>query len=343
MKKIVKIILFFLCIIIVSGCDKKEEEVVNVLNWSSYIPEEVIEEFTTETGIKVNYGTYSSNEELLAKVSSSAQGTYDLVFPSDYMVELMIEKNLLEEIDKTKLNNLSNIKKEFLNLKYDYSNKYSIPFLGASVVIIKNKDNISEKLYSYNDLLNSKYKNNIVVLDDQRMIIGVALLALGYNPNETDKEKLNEAKEWLLKLKKNIKAFDSDSPKMFLISNEVDIGLIWNAEAAITINERDNMEVTYPNEGLMMSIDNFVLLKGTKNKENAYKFIDYILRSDVMKKIIDNYPYKNINNETEKILDSTYLENNASNFPDNLIYSSYFVENIGENIKLYDELWANIK
>lgn len=343
MKKIFKIFIITSLIFVFCGCGKKEENVLNVLNWSSYIPEDVIKEFTQETGIKVNYGTYSSNEELLAKISSSVPGTYDLVFPSDYMVELMKEKGYLEKLDIDKLKNFSNIKPRYLNLKYDWNNEYSIPFLAASVVLIKNTQNISEDLESYNDLLNTKYKNNIVVLDDQRIMVGIALLSLGYNPNETSKTKLNEAKEWLLKLKKNIKAFDSDSPKMFLISNEVDIGIIWNAEAAIALNEKDNLSVSYPKEGVMMSIDNFTLLKGSRNQENAYKFIDYILREDVMNKIIDNYPYKNLNSETEKIASKKYLNNVAANFPDDLVLDSYFVENIGEGIKLYDELWANIK
>ena len=113
------------------------------------------------------------------------------------------------------------------------------------------------------------------MLDDQRIVIGIALLALGYDPNETDTNKLKEAEEWLLKLKPNIKAFDSDSPKMFLISKEVDIGVIWNAEIAIAMNENSSIEVRYSREGTMLSIDNYAILKGSKTQENAYKFIDF--------------------------------------------------------------------
>lgn len=338
-----KAILIILIILLSTGCQTQDKNVLNVLNWSSYIPDEVIKNFEIETNIKVNYTTYSSNEELLAKISASKPGTYDVVFPSDYMVELMKEKGYLETLDKNKLPNYKNIKEEYLNLEYDRENKYSLPFLVASVFIAKNKDNIVENIESYNDLLNKKYKNNIVMLDDQRITIGIALLALGYSPNETNEEKLNEAKQWLLKLKPNIKAFDSDSPKMFLISKEVDIGVIWNAEIAIAMNENDEIEVRYPKEGTIISIDNYTILKGTKNKENAYKFINYLLREDVMAKIIEGYPYKNVNKASDNLLSNSYISNSSSNFSKEVLKNSYMIENIGDKVKLYDQIWASIK
>ena len=151
MKK--NILLILIVLLLVSGCAKKEEKkVVNVLNWSSYIPDEVIKDFEKDSGIKVNYGTYSSNEELLAKLSSSKEGTYDVVFPSDYMVELMINKNLLEPIDTNRLSNYKNIDHIFLNQEYDKNNNYSLPFLLATSVIAYNSKNVSN-IWDYDDLL----------------------------------------------------------------------------------------------------------------------------------------------------------------------------------------------
>lgn len=341
MKKVILILM----VLILTGCtaDNAKDNVVNVLNWSSYIPDSVIRDFEKETNIKVNYGTYSSNEELLAKISSAKEGTYDLIFPSDYMVELMKNRDIIDVLDKSKLTNLKNINPNYLNLDYDYTNIYSIPFIAATVVIAVNTDNVKENITSYNDLLNSKYKNNIVLIDDQRIIIGMALLALGYDMNETDEDKLKEAKDWLLKLKDNVKAFDSDSPKTFLISKEVDIGVLWNAEAAIAMQENSSIKTIYPKEGFALSIDNFAIPKGAKNKDNAYKFIDYILRPEVMQKIIEAYPYKNVNLETDKLLSADYLNNNASNISDESIKNGIFVKNIGDYIKLYDKIWAQIK
>lgn len=340
MKKIIILIILTLSL---TGCTKTKKEQINVLNWSSYIPDEIILDFEKETGIKVNYSTYSSNEELLAKVSNAKKGTYDLIFPSDYMIKIMINKNMLENIDKTKLKNYSNLNEKYLNQPYDKGNKYSLPFLAASTIISINREFIKDEITSYNDLLNTKYKNEVVLIDDERIIIGMALLANGFDMNSVEKNELEIAKEWLLKLKDNIKAYDSDSPKSFLISKEASIAVLWNAEATIANWENKNIENVYPKEGVALSIDNFAIPKDAQNQEIVYKFIDYILEPTIMKKIIESYPYKNVNKETDKILSNKYKNNIASNIPDYIFRKGDFVENIGNNIKLYDKIWVDIK
>ena len=332
MKKLLAILLVLLML---CGCEKNEDKnEVNVLNWSSYIPYSVISDFTRETGIKVNYGTYSSNEELLAKISSSKEGTYDLIFPSDYMIELMKSKDMLEKIDRSKLENVGNINYRFLNQKFDPNNEYSLPFLAATSVIAINRDLVKDDIKDYNDLLNPKYKNNIILIDDQRIIIGMGLQALGYDMNETDEKKVTEAKDWLLKLNPNVKAFDSDSPKTFLITRETEIGVVWNAEAIIAKNEIPSIEIVYPENGFAISLDNYAIVKGAKNKDNAYKFIDYILRSDVNKKITDEYPYINTTNDNMNL---------SFDELDTILNNGSYVENIGSKISLFDKVWAQIK
>lgn len=339
-----KILLFIVILLFSTGCsnnlDKKE---LNVLNWSSYIPSEVILDFEKETGISVNYGTYSSNEELLAKVSNVASGTYDLVFPSDYMVEIMKEKGILLELDKSKLKNLGNLNENYLNPVYDKDNKYSLPFLAASVLIAVNKFDVNKPIYSYNDLLDPSLKGKIVLIDDQRIVIGIALLANGFDMNSVNPKELEIAKDWLLKLDENVKAYDSDSPKNFLISREASVALLWNAEASLATNENSMIHTIFPKEGFAKSVDNFVILKGSKNTDEAYQFIDYILRSDVMKKIIESYPYTSVNKETEKLLSESYLNNKACNIPDEVMNEGIFVKNIGKSIKEYDKIWIKIK
>jgi len=339
-----KIVLIMFLLLLCSGCvNDNNKKTLNVLNWSSYIPTDVIIDFEKETGINVNYGTYSSNEELLAKLSVAKQGTYDLIFPSDYMVEIMINRNLIEKMDKTQLENVGNLNKDFLNMKYDLNNEYTLPFIAASTVISVNKSVVHDEINSYNDLLNPKYRNEIVLIDDQRIVIGMALLANGYDMNSTDDYELNVAKNWLLKLKNNLKAYDSDSPKNFLISGEASIAFLWNAEGAIANYENSNIVNIFPKEGVSVSIDNFAIPKGAKNKSELYSFIDYVLRADVMKRIVESYPYKNINLETEKLLDDNYLNNNAANISNDVFKEMLFVKNIGDKISKYDMIWAEIK
>ena len=328
------IVLVLLCFIL-TGCASSSSYsgTVNVLNWSSYIPDSVIRDFEREYNIKVNYGTYSSNEELLAKITSSKEGTYDVIFPSDYMVELLVSKGMLEKLDKSKIPNSININKTFLNQTYDMSNDYSLPFLTTVVVIVVNRDNVTSDIRGYSDLLNEEYKNNIVLLDDQRIIIGMALLARGYDMNDTDLYHLQEAKNWLLDLKDNVKAYDSDSPKTFFITEEADIGVMWHAEAEIAKDENPNIEIIYPSEGHAISTDNYTIVKGAKNKDNAYLFINYLLRKDVSLKIVDEYPYISPLNIKQK-----------SNVTNSAIFNKgFYVKNIGSNIRNYDKIWADIK
>ena len=331
-----KLLIFIMLVVTLTGCSKTKYKngEVNVLNWSSYIPYSIIKNFEEEYKIKVNYGTYSSNEELLAKVTNSNEGTYDLVFPSDYMVELMINKNLLETLDKNKIPNSINIDQVFLKQSYDYENKYSLPFLMTYVVIAVNRNKILDKISNYKDLLNEKYKNNIVMLDDSRIVIGMGLKAQGYDINSLNNNNYDDTKRFLLDLKKNIKAFDSDSPKSFLMTNEVDIGIMWNAEAILAREYIDNIEIITPTDGYAISMDNYCILKNGKNNENAYKFINYLLDSDINKKIIESYPY------ISTLKDVNYYN---SEYINSIINNGSYVKNIGYDIKYYDNLWAEIK
>ena len=338
-----KIILVLFILLFTCGCGNNDGRVLNVLNWSSYIPNEVISDFSKESGIKVNYSTYSSNEELLAKISSSKEGTYDLIFPSDYMLEVMIRREMLDTMDTSELENFNNLNENYLGLEYDKNNEYSIPFIAASTVISYNREVIKDDIISYNDLLNPKYKNEIVLIDDQRIIIGMALLANGFDMNSVDEDELEIAKNWLKELRKNLKAFDSDSPKNFLITKEASIAVLWNAEGALANMQNPNIKNIFPLEGFALSIDNFAIPKGAKNKIEIYDFIDYILRPEVMAKIVSSYPYKNLNKETDLLLDESYLNNNAANIPDIIMGEGIFVKNIGDKVKLYDQIWAEIK
>ena len=309
------------------------QKTLNVLNWTSYIPIEIIKTFEQESGIKVNYGTYSSNEELLAKLTSSKEGTYDLVFPSDYMVDLLISKDMLAPLDHTKLKNEQNLNSLFLNQPYDAENKYSLPFLLATTVFLYDSTKI-DRLTSYKDLQDPALENNLVMLDDQRIVIGAMLQATGHDMNDTHADALADSLEFFEKVKPNIKAFDSDSPKTFFITKEVDAGLVWNAEATLAVAENPDLKISYPAEGFTLSQDNYVILKGSKNQDAAHAFIDYLLRDDVSKIIVDEYPYISPNKSVASLPDSEL---------EVIFRNGSYVKNVGADIKAFDKLWAKYK
>lgn len=323
-----------------SGSDKGE---LNIFNWTEYIPDSVISKFEDEYGIKVNYSTYSSNEECLAKVQSSAEGTYDIIVPSDYMVTIMRKKGLLEELDKDKITNLENIDDAYLNQEFDPSNKYSVPLDTGSVVLAVNKDIVKDKITSYKDLIKPEYANSIVALDDQRAVIGVALKALGYSLNEVDDSKLEEAKAFLAKLTPNIKLFDSDTPKTAIITGEASIGFMWNAECALAMQEKSSVDVVYPKEGMYKFIDSFTIPKGAKNKENAELFINFILRPEINAEIVAAYPYTSVNKVAKDLLPETYTNNAASNIPASEMGKGEFVKDLGDSTAKFDKIWSEIK
>ena len=306
---------------------------LNVLNWTSYIPLEVIKDFEAESGIKVNYGTYSSNEELLAKLTSSQPGTYDVVFPSDYMVDLLISKDLLAPLDHTKIPNEKNLNPLFLNQPYDATNKHSLPFLLATTVFLYDSTKI-DRLTSYKDLQNEKLRNNLVMLDDQRIIIGAMLQATGHDMNDTHADHLQDSLDFFNKIKPNIKAFDSDSPKTFFITKEVDAGLVWNAEATLAVEENPDLRISYPAEGFALSMDNYVILKDSKNQAAAHEFINYLLRDDVSQTIVDEYPYISPNRSVASLPDAEL---------ETIMQNGSYVKNVGADIKAFDKLWAKYK
>lgn len=343
LKKLLAVIMLGVFVFTLIGCGKGNSNgTLNLFMWTEYMPDSVIKGFEKETGIKVQMQTYSSNEEMLAKVDGSSAGTYDIVCPSDYMVENMISQGKLLEMDQKKLTNLGNLDTAYLNPSYDPGNKYSIPYLGGAGVVIYNKSMVpaGADFTNYAELFKPDYENNIVVLDDFRAIIGVTSLSMGYDMNETDETKLGEIKEKLLTLKPNIKSLDSDSPKTLMITEETSAGLFWSGEAALALEENENLAVAYPKEGMYLFFDNLCITKDAKNAENAYKFIDYVMKADVNKEIVSEFPYLNPNKEGVALMGEDYKSNPAIMIPAEEIAKGYYVKNIGKTVDTYSEMWA---
>ena len=331
-----------------SGCGSKETAAsageVNVFVWTEYVSDAAIEAFEKETGIKVNLSTYSSNEDLLAKLKSESEGTYDIVMPSDYAVEYLIAQDKLEKLDKEKLTNLSNIDDAYLDESYDPGNVYSVPYEGGVACIAVNTAKIEKDITSYADLFDGSLKDQIVVLDDYRAVIGMTERSMGLSMNETDTSVLSEVEEKLLSLKDNIKLYDSDSPKSALISGDCNVGMIWSAEAALAMDENPDIKVVYPTEGAYVFLDNWVIPKGAKNYDQAMEFINYMLSADAAKMNIEDFPYLCPNKAALELMGDEYVNNEAKNVPSEVIASGEFVKYLDtDTLAIYDEMWTKLK
>lgn len=331
--------------IALTGCGNSntdETKEINVFNWSEYLPQTVIDKFQEETGIKVNYETYDSNEQMLAKISTG-NSDYDIAVASDYMVDIMIKQGLLQEFDAANVDNIKNIGDEYKGASYDPDNKYSIAYMVGSAMIGVNADKVTKKITSVGDLWDPVFKNSLVVLDDERAIIGLALKKLGYSINETDPAKLEKAKQELLKLKPNIKAFDSASPKKLLISGEATGAYVWNAEVALANKDNPSIVGVYPTEGVYLWQDSFVLPKGGQHKAEAEQFINFLLRPDISKMISDVFPYTNPNVEARKLMDKAVTDNEIVYPTADAVKNGEHLRDLGDTTQLYDEIWTEFK
>lgn len=350
-KKIVRIIscvmIGALAISMFSGCGSSKTAKNGELNlfvWTEYVPDSVIKKFEDKYGIQVNVSTYSSNEDMLAKVKSESAGTYDIVQPSDYMVKQMISEGMLQKLDQSKLTNLSNIGKQYLNPSYDPGNVYSVPYQGGVAAIAVNTAKVKTKITSYADLFNPALKNTMVALDDYRAVIGMTERSMGLSMSEKDPDKLAQVQKKLLTLKDNIKVYDSDSPKSSLISGDCTVAFCWSAEIALAMEENPDIKIVYPSDGAYLFMDNWCVTKGAKNYDNAMKFINFMMDSEVSQMVSAEYPYLNPNSVAVKAMGSDYTNNEAKNPPEEVFKKGEYLENLdNKTIAIYDAMWTKLK
>lgn len=316
-------------------------EEINLFAWSEYVPQAVLDGFQQETGIQVNYETYASNEEMLAKLLSGA-ASYDLVQPSEYTVEAMLKEKLLLPLDRAKLPNLKNIGQEYYGQAYDPKLEYSVPYMQGTVGIIVNVEKVKEPITGYGDVFQEKYKGRIVVLDDALEIVTWALATLGLGPEAVTKENLEKARPILAKWLPLVKVYDSDSPKTALLNGDVDLGIVWSGEAAILLNEAPGkFQYVLPREGAHMFVDSLAIPKGARNTAGAHAFIDYVLRPEVSRKISEEFPYTNPNLGARKLLGDEERANVASYPPGNPKLATF--RDIGALAADVDKLFTDMK
>ena len=316
-------------------------EELNLFAWSEYVPQSVLDGFTKETGIQVNYESYASNEEMLAKLMSGA-ASYDLIQPSEYVIEALVKEKQLVPLDHAKIPNLKNIGKEYWDQPHDPELKYSIPYMQGTVGIVINTEKVKDPVTGFGDVFQAKNKGRIVILDDSLEIVTWGLATQGIGPDGVTKESIEGVRPVLAAWLPLVKVYDSDSPKTPLLNGDVDLGIVWSGEAAILIKEQPGkFNYVLPKEGAHMFIDNLAIPKGAPHVEAAHKFIDYILRPEVSRKISEDFPYTNPNVEARKLLTPEERANAASYPPGNPKLSTF--RDIGPLAANVDKLVTDLK
>lgn len=328
------------------GSDGGKNGEVIVYNWGEYIDPETITLFEEETGIKVVYDEFETNEVMYPKVEAGATA-YDVICPSDYMIQKMINNDLLAEINFDNIPNVKNIGQQYFDQskEFDPENKYSVPYCFGTVGILYNKTMVEEPIDSWAVLWDEKYADNILMQDSVRDAFMVALKLNGCSMNTLDKGELEEARNSLIEQKPLVQAYVIDQVRDKMIGDEAAIGVIYSGEAIYTQRENENLEYVIPKEGTNVWIDSWVIPKNAPNKDNAEAFINFMCREDIALMNFEYITYSTPNTAAQALIEDEDIKNSKIAFPDldqyeNLETFHYLGE---EGDALYNDLWKEVK
>ena len=348
--------LIVLCILLtLVGCstsdpvEKYGSDVLNVFNWGEYIGEDVIANFEEEYGVKVNYSLFESNEIMYTKLLSG--NTYDVIVPSDYMVERLMEEELIQPLDYSYMTNLDDLNPEVLALRdeYDMDGVYSIPYFWGSVGLVYNKNVVSEEKLDelgWNILRDTEYSNKIFMYDSERDSFMVALKALGYSMNTENMDEINKAYDWLCELHDTMSpSYVTDEVTDAMINNEKDIAVVYSGDAAFIISQNDDMAYYVPKEGTNVWSDGFVIPANAKNPKLANEFINYMISYDSAMNSSIEVGYTSANKKVVETLSAdgeVYSDNNAYIFDVSNTNNEVFKHNDTLK-KVLSDMWVRIK
>lgn len=330
-----------------SGSSSEDNGKVYVYNWGDYLDQDTITQFEDETGIEVVYDEYETNEIMYPKVDSGA-AQYDVICPSDYMIQRMIQNNMLQELDFDQMPNAKeNIGKEYYEQaeEFDPGNKYAVPYCFGTVGILYNTTMVDDTVDSWSILWNDKYKDSILMQDSVRDAFMIPLKLNGNSMNSTDEEELAAARDMLIQQKDLVQAYVVDEARDKMIADEAALAVIYSGEALYAKNENPNLEYVIPKEGTNVWIDAWVIPKNAPDVENAYKFIDFMCRGDIAEQNFEYLTYSTPNTAARELIPDESVRNSELVFPDLSKYDNLETyKYLGEDAdKLYDEMWKQVK
>ena len=310
--------------------------------WSDYADRELLRGFEERTGARVIADTFSSNEELLAKLQSGAQG-YDVAVPSDFMVSIMASEGLLATLELAKIPNVRMLADRLQRLPFDPEHRYSVPYLWGTVGIGYDSAVVTPAPDSWEVLWDPRYKGKISMLNDQREVFGVAFRAMGYSLNETKPEIIERAKQKLLAQKPLVKAYTSENYDYLLGAGEVVLAHGWGGAIARIMDERPSIRYVVPKEGATIWADCLVVLQSSRNKDLAMRFVNYLLEAEVALRTTERLRFASANRHVKDALDGAILANPAIYPPEDAFDRLEWLVDVGDAIRLYDRAWTELK
>lgn len=336
--------LFTLLVMLLLTPQALAAEVVNVYAWGGEIPDAVVRDFERATGITVHLSTFDSNETLYSRLKASPSGMYDVIAPSAYFVERMRRQGMLAPLDKRLLPHLKNLDKHFLNPEYDPKNRYSLPFIWGTTGIFYNQHSISPPPEDWESLWDKRFKNRLMLLDDSREVFSMALLSLGFNPNDNNPEHLQNAYEKLLALVPNIRLFASENIQAIMIDEDADAGAAWNGDAWKAQTENKDIAFTYPKSGFVIWVDCLAIPANAHNRPEAHRFIDFLLRAKTSANVARISSQAITNLAGQKRLPPEIRNNPVVYPPEDVLVRGTFQRDLDDKtLALYNSLWQRLK
>ncbi len=317
---------------------------LTIYNWGDYIDPDLLKKFEKETGYKVSYETFDSNEAMFTKIQQGGTA-YDLTIPSEYMIQKMMKEKMLVKLDYTKIKGIENIDPRFLDLKFDPENAYSIPYFWGTLGIIYNDKFIAEsKVQEWDDLWRPELKNNLMLIDGAREVIGLALNSNGHSLNSKNMTELTEAAEKLQGLTPNVKAIVADEIKMYMINEESAAAVSFSGEAAEMLDNNEHLHYVIPSQGTNLWFDNIVIPKTAKNVEGAYAFINFMLEPENAAQNAEYIGYSTPNEKAMLLLPDEITEDEQFYPSDETMANLEVYEDLGpEFLGIYNDLFLEFK
>jgi spermidine/putrescine transport system substrate-binding protein len=258
---------------------------LNIYIWGNQIPREVFQQFEKKTGIHVNVATFDSNETMYAKIKATKGQGYDVIMPSSYFVQRLKQQDLLLPLDHNQIPNLQELDPFFLKQYYDPNAQYSLPLIWGATGIFYNSKHVKYHPTQWQDLWQSRFKGQLLLLDDAREVFSMALLSLGYSPNDENIDHIKAAYQHLLKLVPNIKLFANDGIQATIADEDAWLGMSWNGDVLKAMQDNPDLKFILPKEGYVIWIDCLAIPKASKNIINAHKLLNYLLSAAVSQQI----------------------------------------------------------
>lgn len=342
MKRLPIILLISMLLLTACGKTGDKKETIHVYNWGDYVDMDTIRAFEKETGIKVIYDTFASNEDLYVKLKKS-NDPYDVIVPSEYMVERMIREDMLLPLNYDLIPNMKKLDKRILNMDYDPGNKFSVPYFWGTLGIVVNRDYVKAPVDSWSALWDPKYKNEIIMYNSQRDSIAIALKYLGYSMNSRSMKELEAAKEALIAQKPLVYAYLADEGRDVMSQGDAALSVMYSGDAAMMRQENKSLEYIIPKEGTNIWYDSFAVPKQSKNPEGAMAFINFMSRPDIAAKNAEhNVGFATPIPEAIALLPKALREDPVA-YPDlDRLPPLEVYRDLHDFVEVYDRIWTEV-